>query len=73
MPMKKMGMARQAPGLPHLVPRDWALDTRQVNCRQRPQVLAEPRDADSLALFECFGDGRDNGVECGGGIDPGQS
>ena len=34
--------------------------------------LAEPRDVDGLAPFECGGDGRDDGVARGGGIGPGQ-
>ena len=33
---------------------------------------AEACDVDRLAAFECVGDGRDDGVERGGGIGPGQ-
>ena len=34
--------------------------------------LAEARDVDRLAVFECVGDGRDDGVDRGGGVAPGQ-
>ena len=44
-------------------------------CRRRAVAggeLSELHDVDGLAPFECVGDDRDDGVDGGGGIGPGQ-